>query len=154
MANDQSGAIMAGLAIGAVVFIIVMVLKKTIKPVAATQKQAEYFYPIFPPLNTSKFNAKTPGIVPTTSFVTTTTVGDWVNQSKNLCSAYNTIQAPSDEMSCPDSSFTFVDNLGRFVPGVNHPGCIQLTRQGVNCYSHADGTYSPWWQKVLLKSPQ
>lgn len=44
---------------------------------------------------------------------------------------------------CPDSSFTFVDDLSRFVPGAPAvPSCIQL-KDIPYCYSLPNGKYKP-----------
>lgn len=79
---------------------------------------------------------------------------DWKGQAEATCSSYNGSIAPRTPQDCPDSSFSFVTDLSRIVPGQHHAGCIQLgASSSPYCYSKPDGTYEPWWQKLTNSTP-
>lgn len=82
---------------------------------------------------------------------------DVINQKRAECSSYNDFNAglpPRNIQSCPNTSFSYVTDLNRYIPGEYHGGCIQLDRQSDGfCYSGADGKYKPWWDKILNTSP-
>ncbi len=86
----------------------------------------------------------------------------WVDPYFGLCSKYD-VKIPADREEiypvdpslaalgpeanqggqCPDSSFTFVDDLSRFVPNSPAvPSCIQL-KESPYCYSLPNGKYKP-----------
>lgn len=86
----------------------------------------------------------------------------WVDPYFGLCSKYD-VKIPADReeiypvdpacsdlgpeanqgCQCPDSSFTFVDDLSRFVPNAPAvPSCIQL-KESPYCYSLPNGKYKP-----------
>ena len=73
----------------------------------------------------------------------------WLANKTYFCSKYNnkTNGIPNEPQDCPDSSFTYVDNIGQFVPGtgknLNFPGCIQLKEGSNYCYSNEFGNYVP-----------
>jgi hypothetical protein len=56
---------------------------------------------------------------------------------------------PTSDRDCPDSSFTFVSDLSRFVPGQTGSGCIQLKSiEYPFCYSDSNGNYKPNYYKI------
>ena len=73
----------------------------------------------------------------------------WLANKTYICSNYDNKSngIPSEPQDCPDSSFTYVDNIGQFVPGsdnnLNYPGCIQLKEGSNYCYSNEFGDYVP-----------
>lgn len=73
-----------------------------------------------------------------------------------LCSSYNQDQGPRQQQDCPDSSFTYVNDLTRVTGRLEHhfASCVQAKR-GNNpwCYSLPDGTYVPNWDMYVAVSP-
>jgi len=75
----------------------------------------------------------------------------WLANTVYQCSQYDKDNAPEEPQDCPDSSFTYVDNIGLFVPqdtlknknDLNYPGCIQLKENSNYCYSTPFGNYIP-----------
>jgi hypothetical protein len=56
---------------------------------------------------------------------------------------------PTRSGDCPDSSFTFVNNLGKWVPGAKGSGCIQLkTISYPFCYNSSPGKFTPNYYKM------
>ena len=50
--------------------------------------------------------------------------------------------------NCPDSSFSYTDDLSRFVPGMKGPGCAQLkTIEYPYCYSAGKGKFKSNYYK-------
>jgi hypothetical protein len=92
--------------------------------------------------NTLAFNVKYP---------------DVFTQKKAECSSYDEFNAglpPRNIQSCPNTSFSYVTDLNRYIPGAYHGGCIQLDRLSDGfCFSGEDGKYKPWWDKILKTSP-
>lgn len=79
---------------------------------------------------------------------------DWKSIAQSTCSTYSGSIAPRSQQDCPDSSFTFVTDMGRLVGGASGPGCIQLgTSSQPHCYSDSQGNYQPWWAKINASSP-
>jgi len=79
---------------------------------------------------------------------------DWPAQKRSQCRAYNTDIAPRSPQDCPDTTFTYVTDMSKFVPGVKGGGCIQL---GIDsdafCHSDEKGKYHPWWAKIQVSTP-
>lgn len=72
----------------------------------------------------------------------------WLANKAYYCSMYDKSYAPKEPQDCPDSSFTYVDNMGVFVhddkyTNYNYPGCIQLKESTNYCYSTPFGNYLP-----------
>ena len=78
---------------------------------------------------------------------------DWRSIASSTCASHNGSIAPRSQQDCPDSSFTYVTDMGRLVAGAKGPGCIQL---GISsqpfCYSDKQGNYHPWWDKLKVSS--
>lgn len=78
---------------------------------------------------------------------------DWRGQMQAQCSANNAPIAPRTQQDCPDSSYSYVTDLGKFIPGAVGGGCIQLGQDAQNyCYSDQKGQYHVWWDKVNATS--
>ena len=79
---------------------------------------------------------------------------DWPARMKSQCRGYDAPVAPRSPQDCPDTSFTYVTDMSKFVDGVKGGGCIQL---GIDsdafCYSNEEGKYQPWWSKVQVSTP-
>ena len=80
---------------------------------------------------------------------------DWRENAKAVCSSYDRELPPRTDTECPDSSFSYVDNLAGIVAGVlSTPGCIQLGYSSEPfCYSTPSGAYVPWFEKLEVTSP-
>ena len=81
---------------------------------------------------------------------------DWRGQMKAQCSFNNAPIAPRTPQDCPDSSYTYVTDMSKFIPGAKPGigGCIQLGEGSQNfCYSDPEGKYHPWWDKINVTSP-
>lgn len=79
---------------------------------------------------------------------------DWPAKMKSQCRGYNAPVAPRSPQDCPDTSFTYVTDMSKFIPGAKGGGCIQL---GIDsdafCYSDDQGQYHPWWSKIQVSTP-
>ena len=81
---------------------------------------------------------------------------DWQANMQSICSSYDAPIAPRTPQDCPDTSFSYVTDLSKFVKDVpkGQGGCIQLGRDSQNfCYSDKRGKYHVWWEKVATQSP-
>ena len=79
---------------------------------------------------------------------------DWKSEARSTCSAYNTPIAPRSQQDCPDSSFAYVTDMSRFIPGAKHSGCIQTGNSSSPwCYSQPNGKYEPSWERIAANSP-
>jgi hypothetical protein len=76
-----------------------------------------------------------------------------IEDAFNQCSRYNNGKIPQEVQDCPDSSFSFVNNIAEFVPNSsNYSGCIQLKYPSNNCYNTSSGQYKPNLSMLLAKS--
>ena len=76
-----------------------------------------------------------------------------IKEYNHLCSLYDRKGFyPQSEGDCPDSSFTYVDNVAANVPGSKNraPGCVQL-KESPYCFIQPDGTYRPNLVKLLYR---
>jgi hypothetical protein len=72
----------------------------------------------------------------------------WLASKVKQCQSYNNNIVPQEPQDCPDSSFTFANNIARFVPtsstnDLNYSGCIQLNVNSNYCYNDQFGNYLP-----------
>lgn len=89
---------------------------------------------------------------PTVSFANNNL--DWRQLASSTCASYNTPIAPRSQQDCPDSSFAFMTDMSRFIPGAKYAGCIQTGHSSEPwCHSKPDGTYEPWWERIAANSP-
>ena len=90
---------------------------------------------------------------PTVMFNNNTAL-EWRKNKMDTCSAYNTPIAPRSQQDCPDSSFAFMTDMSRFIPGAKYAGCMQTGASSDPwCYSKPNGTYVPWWERIATNSP-
>jgi hypothetical protein len=74
---------------------------------------------------------------------------DFPQQRKNECAYYNGPYAPRTPQDCPNSSFDFITDMSKYIPGSKHAGCIQLGTTSIPyCYSDAQGKYKVWNKRL------
>jgi hypothetical protein len=108
---------------------------------------APYYNPFHTYINPEKLNY----LISVPDEYKTDASKSWLANKVYQCSQYDKPYTPTEPQECPDSSFTFVDNIGKFVPqslikhksDLNYPGCIQLKENSNYCYSTPFGNYIP-----------
>ena len=77
----------------------------------------------------------------------------FAEQRNNICSSYDGAIAPRAPQDCPNSSFSYMTDLSKYIPGAKWGGCIQLGNIDYPyCYSDDKGKYHVW-QGKLKASP-
>ncbi len=108
---------------------------------------APYYNPFHTYINPEKLNY----LISVPDEYKTDASKSWLANTVYQCSQYDKPYAPTEPQDCPDSSFTYVDRIGDFVPqsllknksDLNYPGCIQLKVNSNYCYSTPFGKYVP-----------
>ena len=116
-----------------------------------------YYNPYHQYLQPSKLDYLIPNLDPNMSPVSKT----WLANKTYQCSTYNNKDglSPTQPQDCPDSSFTYVDDMSYFVPSIRdnptskYPGCIQLKINSNYCYSNPYGEYIPNVDVLEQQSP-
>lgn len=114
------------------------------------------FFPSSVPSVTPYYNIFTPNLNPSIYDYTinyppefkTNASKAWLASKVKQCQSYNNNIVPQEPQDCPDSSFTFANNIARFVPtsstnDLNYSGCIQLNVNSNYCYNDQFGNYLP-----------
>ena len=92
-------------------------------------------------------------LTPYQQYISQTKIETGLKDSFKQCSVYNNGKIPQEVQDCPDSSFSFVNNIADFVPNSpNYSGCIQLKYPSNNCYNTTTGKYKPNLSMLLVKS--
>ncbi len=92
-------------------------------------------------------------LTPYQQYISQTKTETNIKDAFNQCSHYNNDKIPQQVQDCPDSSFSFVNNIADFVPNSpNYSGCIQLKYPSNNCYNTINGEYKPNLSMLLSKS--
>lgn len=92
-------------------------------------------------------------LTPYQQYISQTKIETGLNDAFKQCSVYNNGKIPQEVQDCPDSSFSFVNNIADFVPNSpNYSGCIQLKYPSNNCYNTTTGKYKTNLSMLLVKS--
>ena len=81
---------------------------------------------------------------------------DWRGNKQATCASYNSPYPPRSPQDCPDSSFSYVTAMSKYIPHAVGGGCIQLGHDAQNwCWTDeaSQGQYDVWWDKVSTQTP-
>jgi hypothetical protein len=137
-----------------VLFVIDFFIKRNENPI---DEDAEEYYN-YQPTSTFSFipsEYKGKNLTTFNQYLTNTQKTDGYGEAINQCSKYNTRLSPTQVQDCPDSSFSFVNNIADFVPNENnnYSGCIQLKYDGNACYNKMNsGEYVPNMEILKIRS--